>query len=215
MNCYSYTTPMARYTLYAANTPNGQKIPIFMEEAGLDYELHFVHFNKREQFDPAYLKLNPNNKIPTLVDHEKNITVFESGAILLYLAEQHDLMPTDLKARYTVIEWLFFQMAGIGPMFGQLNYFKMFAEEPVPQAIDRFATETHRLLNVLEGQLAHHKYIAGHLSIADFATWPWVNGAINFTKVDMSDFPKVVAWHKDLAGRPSVQKGLQVLANAA
>lgn len=205
---------MSKLLLYAANTPNGQKIPIFLEEASLDYDIQYVDFSKKEQFDPAYLKLNPNNKIPTLVDDD--MTVFESGAILMYLAEKTGkFLPEDPRARSVTIQWLFFQMAGIGPMFGQLTHFKKYAPKPIEYAIERYDTEAHRLLGVLEKRLSSYKFIAGTYSIADIATWPWINSAINYLEMDMAKYPKTVAWHKNIAARPAVKKGLEKLLEAA
>lgn len=207
---------MSALLLYAANTPNGQKIPIFLEEAELEYDLHYVDFSKKEQFDPAYLKLNPNNKIPTLTDADEAMTIFESGAILLYLAEKTGkFLPEDPRARSVTIQWLFWQMGGVGPMFGQLNHFKKFAPKKIEYALERYETEVHRLLGVLEKRLSSYKFIAGTYSIADMATWPWVNSAINFLEMDMTNYPKIVAWHKNIAARPAVKKGLERLAAAA
>lgn len=205
---------MSKFLLYAANTPNGLKIPIFLEEAGLEYDIQYVDLGKKEQFEPAYLKLNPNGKIPTLVDDD--MTVFESGAILMYLAEKTGkFLPEDPRARSVTIQWLFFQMADIGPMFGQLTHFKKHTLKPNEHAIERYDTEVHRLLGVLEKRLASYKFIAGTYSIADMATWPWVHSAINFLELDMMKYPKTVAWHKNIAARPAVKQAIEKLLEAS
>ena len=211
-----FFSTMARYTLYTANTPNGQKVPIMMEEAGLDYELKYIDLMKKEQHDAAYVQLNPNGKIPTLVDNEEGITVFESGAILLYLAERHDaFLPEDMTARFNVLQWLFFQMGGVGPMFGQLMHFKKFAPVEVDYAIRRYDEEAHRLLGVIEKQLSTRKFIAGLYSIADMALWPWIHGLTTKLEMDISKYPKTAAWHKSIAARAAVKKAMASLEEPA
>lgn len=187
-----------------------------MEEAGLDYELHYVDLSKQEQKVAAYVELNPNGKIPTLVDNQEGITVFESGTILLYLAEQEGIfLPEDMTARFNVLQWLFFQMAGVGPMFGQLVHFKKFAPVQVDYAIRRYDEETQRLLGVVEKQLSSRKFIAGLYSIADMALWPWVHGVTTMLEMDIGKYPKTAAWHKSIAGRAAVKKALASLDAAA
>src|SRR5277367_5088693 len=162
--------------LYTAATPNGWKISIALEELGLAYSVHVLSFSKQEQKAEAYLKINPNGRIPAIVDRDNgDSAVFESGAILIYLAEKTGrLMPQDPKGRSVVIQWLMFQMAGIGPMMGQANVFFRYAPEKIPYAIDRYQREVRRLFGVLDRRLADHTYLAGDYSIADIASWSWV-----------------------------------------
>src|SRR5258708_21894640 len=170
---------LAMIDLYTWGTPNGRKVSIMLEETGLPYRVHKVDISKNEQFKPEFLALNPNSKIPAIVDQEgpggKPLPLFESGAILIYLAEKTGkLLPTDPAARYTVLQWLMFQMGGVGPMFGQVHHFLRAAPEPVPYAIERYGKETRRLYGVLDVQLGKAAYLAGEYSIADIATYPWV-----------------------------------------
>ncbi|MGH7859232.1 MAG: glutathione S-transferase family protein, partial [Candidatus Binatia bacterium] len=163
--------------LYTAATPNGWKASIMLEEIGLPYTVKHVHLEKLEQKEPEYLKINPNGRIPTIVDRDAgDFAVFESGAILIYLAEKTGkLLPKDVKGRSTVIQWVMFQMGGIGPMQGQANVFFRYAPEKIEYAIKRYHNETKRLYAVLDTRLKDHEYLAGEYSIADVATWPWVS----------------------------------------
>jgi GSH-dependent disulfide-bond oxidoreductase len=199
--------------LYSWKTPNGRKVSVMLEEIGLPYEVHAVDLSKRQQFTPEYLAINPNNKIPSIIDSDgpggKPLTLFESGAILLYLAEKTGkLWPQDMRKRYEVIQWLMFQMGGVGPMFGQANYFFRL-EEKVPYAIDRFHKEALRLYRVLEQELSKKEFLAGEYSIADIATYPWV-GRHDIHQVKLEDFPNVKRWFDKISARPAVQKGMEI-----
>jgi len=199
--------------LYSWKTPNGRKVSVMLEEIGLPYEVHAVDLGKRQQFTPEYLAINPNNKIPSIIDSDgpggKPLTLFESGAILLYLAEKTGkLWPRDMRKRYEVIQWLMFQMGGVGPMFGQANYFFRL-EEKVPYAIDRFHKEALRLYRVLEQELSKKEFLAGEYSIADIATYPWV-GRHDIHQVKLEDFPNVKRWFDKISARPAVQKGMEI-----
>ncbi len=197
--------------LYSAATPNGWKASIMLEELGLPYELHRVDLGKGEQKAPAYLKINPNGRIPAIVDRDEgNFAVFESGAILLYLAEKTGrLIPVGRKDRSLVIQWLMFQMAGIGPMQGQAHVFLHSAPETIPYAIERYQNETRRLYGVLEARLADNQYLAGDFSLADVAnfTWVWFHG---FAGVPLEDFPSLKRWFDELEARPGFQRGMAV-----
>ena len=199
--------------LYSWKTPNGRKVSVMLEEIGLPYEVHAVDLGKRQQFTPEYLAINPNNKIPSIIDTDgpggKPLTLFESGAILMYLAEKTGkFWPQDIRKRYEVIQWLMFQMGGVGPMFGQANYFFRL-EEKVPYAIDRFHKETLRLYRVLEQELSKKEFLAGEYSIADIATYPWV-GRHDIHQVKLEDFPNVKRWFDKISARPAVQKGMEI-----
>ena len=199
--------------LYTWGTPNGKKVSIMLEEIGVPYEVHPVNLTQGEQHKPEYLAVNPNNKIPAIVDTEgpdgKPLTLFESGAILMYLAEKTGkLWPKEMRKRYEVIQWLMFQMGGVGPMFGQANYFFRLAEK-VPYAIERFHKEALRLYAVLNQQLGEKKFLAGEYSIADIATYPWV-WRHDIHQVKLEDFPKVKRWYDEISARPAVQKGMEV-----
>jgi GST-like protein len=202
--------------LYSFPTPNGQKVSIMLEELGLPYTAHVVDITKNDQFAPDFLKISPNNKIPAIVDHDgpggKPISVFESAAILIYLARKTNspLLPTDTRAFTAVTEWLFFQMASVGPMFGQMNHFVRFAKEKIPYAIERYTTESKRILGVMEKQIAAHGYLAGaDYSIADIASYAWVVNA-DRTLGGLAEFPAVMAWLEKLGDRPAVQRGMKV-----
>lgn len=191
--------------LHAWGTPNGMKIPVALEEMGLRYTLHKVDIGKGQQKEPAFLALNPNGKIPAIVDDDTGIKVFESGAILIYLAEKTGkLLPREGQARADVLAWVMFQMAGVGPMMGQLGFFKRANNEA---AIERFRIEVERLFGVMEGQLGKHDYLAGEYSIADIATFTWASNHA-FVGLDVTPFPKVQAWLARVAERPAVKKGL-------
>ena len=198
--------------LYTWTTPNGFKISIALEELALPHALHWINIGKNEQMTPAYLAINPNNKIPAIVDHDgpggKPLTLFESGAILIYLGDKTGkLLPASGAERYRVIEWTMFQMGGIGPMMGQLGHFAKFAKEKIPYAIDRYEQEVRRLLKVLDGELAHHEYIAGDYSIADIALHPWVRNA-PMLGIAAGTFANVDRWIAAIDARPAVQRGL-------
>jgi GST-like protein len=197
--------------LYTSATPNGWKASIALEEMGLDYQVHPIALNALEQKQDWYLKINPNGRIPTIVDKDNDdFAVFESGAILIYLAEKTgQFMPRDVKGRSRVIQWLMFQMGGIGPMMGQANVFFRYAPEKIPFAIERYQRETRRLFEVLDTQLAAHEYLAGDYSIADIATWSWVHTHA-WSGVETDGLEHLQRWQKAIAERPAVQRGREV-----
>lgn len=203
--------------LYTWKTPNGYKTPILLEELGLEYELIPINITKGEQKTPEFIAMNPNGKIPVLVDEDAeggSITLFESGAILEYLAEKYKdksvaVYPQDVHGKYLVKEWLQFQMAGVGPMLGQLGHFVRFAPEKVPYAITRYTDEAKRLLGILDKQLGEVSYLAGEYSIADIATWPWIRVMKNYDVISLSDYPNLSKWVDEIAVRPAVQKALE------
>jgi GSH-dependent disulfide-bond oxidoreductase len=198
--------------LYTAATPNGWKISIALEELALDYNVHPLAFSQQEQKAEWYLKINPNGRIPAIVDRANDgFAVFESGAILIYLAEKTGkLMPKDAKGRSRVIQWLMFQMSGVGPMMGQANVFLRYAPEKIPYAIDRYQREVRRLFEVLEHQLSAHPYIAGsEYSIADIAHWSWIHGH-EWSGVNLDGLPHLAKWTKMIGERPAVKKGRAV-----
>jgi GST-like protein len=199
--------------LYTWGTPNGKKVSIMLEEVAIPYEVHPVNLSQGDQHKPEYLAINPNNKIPAIVDTAgpdgKSLTLFESGAILMYLAEKTGkLWPKEMRQRYEVIQWLMFQMGGVGPMFGQANYFFRL-QEKVPYAIERFHKEALRLYKVLNQQLGEKEFLAGDYSIADIATYPWV-GRHEIHKVKLEEFPSVKRWFDALSARLAVQRGMAV-----
>ncbi len=196
--------------LYTAATPNGHKISIALEELGLPYTLKVLDLSKGEQKTPAFLAINPNGRIPAIVDHEAGgFAVFESGAILIYLAEKTGrLMPTDVQGRSRVLQWLMFQMGGVGPMMGQANVFFRYFPEKIQPAIDRYQGESKRLLTVLDGHLKDHEYLAGDYSIADIAHWAWVR-THRWSGVDVSDLPHLQRWMDAIRQRPAVQRGIE------
>lgn len=198
--------------LYTWRTPNGQKIPIALEELGLPYTVVPVDIGKGEQFVPEFLKISPSNRIPAMVDHDgpggAPIALFESGAILLYLAEKTGkLIPRDAAGRFLAIQWLTFQVAGVGPMLGQAGHFRCHAPEKIPYAIERYVREGERLFGVLDRRLAEAEYLAGEYSIADIATFPWVRCS-DYHGVDRAQFPNVARWYDAIAARPTVERGL-------
>ncbi len=196
--------------LYTFTTPNGRKASIMLEEVGLSYNVHKIDITKNDQFTPEYVAINPNSKIPAIIDQETGITIFESGAILIYLAEKTGkLLPSDQKAKFQVIEWLMLQMGSVGPMSGQLNHFKKFAPEKIPYAIERYEKETLRLYGVLDKQLTDNEFICGEYSIADIATYPWV-AIYEFQGLTLDNHPHLKRWVETVQNRPSVQKGMQV-----
>lgn len=202
--------------LYTFTTPNGRKASIMLEEVGLPYGVHRIDITKNEQFAPDFLRVSPNNKIPAIVDHEgpggQPISVFESGAILIYLAEKtgSDLLPADPRARVAALEWLMFQMGGVGPMFGQANHFVRFAKEKVPYGIKRYSDEVLRLLGVMDRRLGEGGFLAGSTyTIADIATYPWVASA-DMLGLDTAEFDRVADWRQRMADRPAVQRGMAI-----
>jgi len=197
--------------LYTSPTPNGWKASIMLEEIGLPYTVKPIRLEKLEQKQEWYLKLNPNGRIPTIVDHDEgSFAVFESGAILMYLAEKTGkLMPKDTKGRSVVVQWLMFQMGGIGPMQGQANVFYRYAPEKIPYAIERYQKETRRLYKILDHRLADREYLAGDYSIADIATWPWVT-LHGWAGVDIDDLPNLERWIRRVGERPAVVKGREI-----
>ena len=196
--------------LYTAATPNGHKVSIALEELGLPYTLKVLDLSKGEQKTPTFLAINPNGRIPAIVDHEAGgFAVFESGAILIYLAEKTGrLMPSDVQGRSRVIQWLMFQMGGVGPMMGQANVFFRYFPEKIQPAIDRYQGESKRLLTVLDGHLKDHEYLAGDYSIADIANWAWVR-THRWSGVDVSDLPHLQRWLDAIRQRPAVQRGIE------
>jgi GSH-dependent disulfide-bond oxidoreductase len=202
--------------LYYWTTPNGHKITIFLEEAGLAYKIFPINIGKGMQFEPAYLAISPNNKIPAIVDQSpaqgKPLSVFESGAILLYLAEKSKkFIGEDIPERTKTLEWLFWQMAGLGPMLGQNHHFVQYAPEKIPYAIERYVNETKRLYTVLNKQLGEHEFIAGKYSIADMACFPWILGYEN-QQQNMQDFPNILRWLSAVGQRPAVRRAFDVAA---
>lgn len=197
--------------LYTAATPNGHKVSIALEELGLEYRVHPLDFNKKEQKAPEYLKINPNGRIPAIIDRDAgDFAVFESGAILLYLAEKTgQLLPADAQGRSQVIQWLMFQMGGVGPMQGQANVFFRYFDEKIPSVIARYQNETRRLYEVLDTRLQSVDYLAGAYSIADIATYPWVR-VHDWAGVSVDGLTSLQAWMQRMAERPAVQRGLAV-----
>jgi GST-like protein len=197
--------------LYTSPTPNGYKVSIMLEEIGLDYEVHAIDLGKQEQKAPEFLAMNPNGRIPVIVDHDNDdFVVFESGAILIYLAEKSgQLLPTDPRGRSRVLQWLMFQMGGLGPMMGQANVFYRYFEEKIPAAIHRYQHEGRRLLEVLNGQLAGRDYLCDEYSIADIATWPWAV-THRWSGIDVTGLDHLQAWLERLANRPAVARGRNI-----
>ena len=196
--------------LYTWTTPNGRKASIMLEEVGIPYEAHAVDIGKDEQFKPEFLKISPNNRIPAIVDRDNDFSLMESGAILLYLAEKAGkLLPTDKLKRYRVIEWLMWQMGGVGPMLGQTHHFVKYNKGKAPYAEERYLKEAHRLYGVLDRRLAGREFVADAYSIADIAIWPWVS-RFEWQTVDLNQYPNVKRWYTTIAKRPAVQKGYKV-----
>jgi GST-like protein len=200
--------------LYTWSTPNGRKASIMLEECALPYRVRPVNIGKNEQFAPDYVKINPNSKIPAIVDPDgpggRPIAIFESGAILIYLAEKTGrFIPADARARIAALQWLMFQMGGVGPIFGQAHHFLRFAPEKIPYAMERFGKETRRLYGVLDARLEEAPYLAGEYSIADIATYPWV-ARHEWHLVDLAGFPNVKRWFDAIGARPAVARGMAV-----
>ena len=201
--------------LYTWKTSNGRKVTVMAEELGVPYRLHKVDIGNGEQFTEAFTAINPNQKIPALVDSEgpggTPYTLIESGAILMYLAEKHErFLPRETAARYTVVQWLMFQMGGVGPMFGQAHHFRQAAREQVPYAIERYTRETRRLWGVLDRRLEAHEYLAGDYSIADIATFPW-SARHAWQGIALDEFPNVARWYRSIAARPAVARGMDAV----
>jgi GST-like protein len=203
--------------VYSWATPNGHKVHVMLEECGLPYRVHAVDIGAGEQFDPGFLKISPNNKIPAIVDPDgpegRPISLFESGAILLYLAgKTGKFLPESVSAKYEVLQWLMFQMGGVGPMLGQTHHFRIYAPERIPYAIDRYTNEARRLYSVMDKRLGHAKYLGGdEYSIADIAVFPWLRSWKN-QGIDWNDYPTLKGWFDEIAGRPAVKRGVEVLA---
>jgi GSH-dependent disulfide-bond oxidoreductase len=202
--------------LYTWGTPNGRKVSIMLEELGLEYTVHEIHIGKGEQNAPEFLKISPNNKIPAIVDSDgpegAPLALFESGAILIYLAEKcgSDLLPSDARSRALCMQWLMFQMGGVGPMFGQAHHFLRNPKEVVPYGQDRYHAETKRLYGVMDKHFAENTYLAGDVyTIADVATYPWVS-RFEWHQVDLQEFPNVKRWFDALSERDAVRKGMAV-----
>jgi len=203
--------------LYTWPTPNGHKIHIMLEECGLPYTAYGIDIGAGDQFTPEFLRISPNNKIPAIVDADgpdgRPIALFESGAILLYLAGKTGrFLPVDVRGKYVALQWLMFQMGGVGPMFGQAHHFRIYAPEKIEYAIKRYTSEAHRLYGVMDRRLAEAEYFAGDYSIADIAIFPWTRSHSN-QGVDLADFPNVRRWFDAVSARPAVQRGLKVLAD--
>jgi GST-like protein len=201
--------------LYTWTTPNGRKVSVMLEECGLEYSVHPINIGKREQFTPEFVKICPNSKIPAIVDRDSRLSIFESGAILVHLAEKTGkFLPSKEPARAKVLEWLFWQMANVGPMFGQVNHFANQAPEKIPYAIDRYLTESARLIKVLDDQLGRTEYCAGDYSIADMANYPWIAVGFNLLKAAKPDVvgegANVARWIAAIGARPAVKKGMEV-----
>lgn len=197
--------------LYSAATPNGWKASITLEELQLPYRLHVIDLSSGEQKQKPFVEINPNGRIPAIVDRDNgDFPVFESGAIMLYLAEKTGkLLPADERGRSKVIQWLMFQMGGVGPMMGQANVFTRYFPEQLPSVIERYRRESRRLFEVLDGQLGSNEYLAGDYSIADIANWSWVH-TYEWPGIDISGLDNLKRWMDSIAGRPAVQKGLQM-----
>jgi len=200
--------------LYTWTTPNGRKASIMLEECGLEYKTHAINIGKDAQFTPEFIAINPNSKIPAIIDSDgpdgKPLNVFESGAILIYLAEKTGkFLAKSGRARSESLQWLMFQMGGVGPIFGQVHHFLRAAKEPVPYAIERYGKEKDRLYRVLDNHLKQHQYLAGEYSIADMATYPWV-ARYEWHKTDLATVPHVKRWFDAISARPAVQRGMAV-----
>lgn len=194
--------------LFTSPTPNGHKVSIALEELGLPYQVRTLSLASQEQKEPWFLAINPNGRIPAIIDHDNDdFAVFESGAILIYLAEKAgQLLPRDAKLRSRALQWLMFQMGGVGPMMGQANVFVRYAPARIEYAIGRYQRECRRLFEVLDGHLAHHEYLADEYSIADIATWPWVQGYA-WADLSIEGLPHLTRWLDAIRARPAVQRG--------
>jgi GSH-dependent disulfide-bond oxidoreductase len=193
--------------LYTWSTPNGRKASIMLEEVGLPYVVFPINIQKGDQFAPEFLKISPNNRIPAIIDKDTGLSIFESGAILMYLANKTgQLWPAEGEAHWRTIEWLMWQKGGFGPMLGQAHHFLKYNPGKAPYAEERYGTETKRLYGVLERRLQEVEYLAGDYSIADIATWPWAS-RFEWQQIDLEEFPNVKRWYLAIANRPAVRKG--------
>lgn len=205
--------------LYSWATPNGHKIHIMLEETGLEYRVHPIDIGAGDQFKPEFLAVSPNNKIPAIVDSDgpegSPISLFESGAILVYLAEKTGrFLPSDPQSRYATLQWLMFQMGGLGPMLGQTHHFRIYAPQQIEYAVNRYTNEAKRLYGVMDRQLGKTAYLAGdEYTIADIAAFPWTRSWRN-QGLELANFPNVARWHETIAARPAVQRGVEVLMSA-
>jgi GST-like protein len=203
--------------VYTWATPNGHKVHIMLEECGLEYKVHPINIGAGDQFGEAFLKISPNNKIPAIVDADgpdgKPISLFESGAILVYLAgKTGKFLPEDVRGKYDALQWLMFQMGGVGPMLGQAHHFRIYAPEKIEYAINRYSNEAKRLYGVIDKQLSTHPWLAGDsYSIADMATFPWLRSWQN-QGVELDDYPNLKRWFNEIAERPAVKRAVEVLA---
>ena len=196
--------------LYTWTTPNGRKVSIMLEELGVDYTAHAINIGEGDQHTPDFLAISPNNKIPAIIDDDNGTVLMESGAILLYLAEKYQkFMPTDEASRWRAMEWLMWQMGGIGPFLGQVHHFVHFNPGKAPYAEERYSKENARLYGVLEERLADRDYICDEYSIVDIATWPWIS-RFEYQQMNLNDYPELKAWYLRIAERPAVQRGYGV-----
>ncbi len=196
--------------LYSWTTPNGRKVSILLEELGVEYTTHAIDISKDEQFAPEFLAISPNNRIPAIVDQENGLSLMESGAIMLYLAEKYgQFLSKDPTKKWKTTEWLMWQMGGLGPMAGQAHHFLKFNPGKAPYAEERYRNEAKRLYGVLDKQLSDKAYIADEYSIADMAVWPWIS-RFEWQEIDMKEFANVSRWYTEIAARPAVQKGYQI-----
>ena len=196
--------------LYTFTTPNGRKVSIMLEELGLPYTVHTIDITKGDQMAPEFLKISPNNKIPAIVDHDTGVSMMESAAIMLYLAEKTGkFVPTSDKARWAHMEWLMVQMGSVGPMLGQTHHFVKYNPGKAPYAEERYLNENKRLYGVLDKRLADHEYLVDEYSVADMATWPWIS-RFDWQTMNLNDYPNLKRWYLAIAARPAVQKGYHV-----
>ena len=197
--------------LYTWSTPNGRKVSILLEDLELPYEVHAVDIGKDEQYDPEFLEISPNNKIPAIVDRDNGMKLMESAAIMIYLAEKtaSPLWPTEMEPRFDVLQWLMMQMGSVGPMLGQTHHFVKFHPGEAPYAEQRYRKENARIYAVLDRQLGKRAYLAGDLSIADLATWPWIS-RFEWQEMDLGAYPNLERWYVDIAERPATRRGYDV-----
>ena len=203
------------YDFYTWSTPNGRKVSIMLEELEVPYEVHSIDITKNEQFAPEFLEISPNNKIPALVDRDKGVSLMESGAILIYLADKtNKLMPQLSETRYQVLQWLMMQMGSVGPMLGQTHHFVRFNKGKAPYAEERYAKENARIYGVLDRRLSSYEYLAGEYSIADIATWPWIS-RFEWQGMDFASYPNLKRWYVQIAKRPGTIRGYDVPTTGA
>jgi GST-like protein len=196
--------------LYTWSTPNGRKVSIMLEEIALPYKVFPVDINNKEQFNPDFLKISPNNRIPAIVDHDNGLSMMESGAILLYLSEKTGrFMPTEFEKKWQAMEWLMFQMGGLGPFLGQVHHFVKYNKGVSEYAENRYSAEARRLYRVMDERLENHEYLAGEYSVADIACWPWIS-RFEWQEIDMNEYPNVKRWYLEIAARPAVQRGYHI-----